>query len=70
MSVHEYAACPERIKICLVDVIIEQPGFRSKKFTIATTILETEVFKRLLHEYCSIIPKQMNLLYLSNLANS
>lgn len=46
MSQEEYAACPEQIEIRLVDVLIEQPGFRSKKYTIATTILETNVFTR------------------------
>jgi Transposase DDE domain len=46
MSEEEYAACPEQIEIRLVDVIIDQPGFRSKKYTIATTILDTEVFTR------------------------
>jgi hypothetical protein len=46
MSEEEYAACPEQIEIRLVDVLIEQPGFRSKKYTIATTILETNVFTR------------------------
>ena len=46
MSEEEYAQCPEQIEIRLVDVIIEQPGFRSKKYTIATTILGHEVFTR------------------------
>ena len=46
MSEEDYAACPEQIEIRLVDVIIEQPGFRSKKYTIATTILDTKVFTR------------------------
>lgn len=46
MSEDEYAACPEQIEIRLVDVIIEQPGFRSRKYTIATTILDTEIFTR------------------------
>lgn len=46
MSEEEYAACPTRIEIRLVDVIIGQPGFRSKKYTIATTILDTDVFTR------------------------
>ena len=41
MSDEEHAACPERIEIRLVDMIIEQPGFRSKKYIIATTILDT-----------------------------
>lgn len=46
MSEEEYAACPAQIEIRLVDVIIEQPGFRSKKYTIATTILDSEIFTR------------------------
>jgi hypothetical protein len=46
MSEEEYAACPEKIEIRLVDIIIQQPGFRSKKYTIVTTILDTAVFTR------------------------
>ena len=46
MSEEEYADCPVEIEIRLVDLCIEQPGFRSKKYTIATTILETKVFSR------------------------
>lgn len=46
MSEEEYATCPERIEIRLVDVSVEKPGFRSKKFTIATTILERTIFSR------------------------
>lgn len=46
MSQQEYDELPEQVKIRLVDVIIEQAGFRSKKYTIATTILETEVYSR------------------------
>lgn len=46
MSEQEYDECPEQIEIRLVDITIEQAGFRSKKYTIATTILDTEVFTR------------------------
>ena len=46
MSEEEYAACPEQVEIRLVDVTIEQPGFRSRKYTIATTILDTKVYSR------------------------
>ena len=46
MSEQEYDQCPERIEIRLVDVTIDQPGFRSSKYTIATTILDTKVFTR------------------------
>ena len=43
MSEEEYAACPQQVDIRLVDLIIDQKGFRSKQYTIATTILETQV---------------------------
>jgi len=46
MTEAEYAACPEKIEVRLVVVIIEQPDFRSKKYTIATTILDTKIFTR------------------------
>ena len=46
MSEEEYAACPEQLEIRLVDLNIEQAGFRSKKYTVATTILETKVYSR------------------------
>jgi hypothetical protein len=46
MSEEEYAACPEQIEIRLVDLIIEQAGFRSKKYTIATTMIDEKVYSR------------------------
>ena len=46
MSKEEYAACPEQIKIRLVDINIEQAGFRSKKYTVATTILDEKIYSR------------------------
>ena len=46
MSEQEYDELPEQIEIRLVDVIIEQAGFRSKKYTIATTMVETKVYSR------------------------
>ena len=46
MSQQEYDELPAQVEIRLVDVIIEQAGFRSKKYTIATTILETKVYSR------------------------
>jgi len=46
MSEEEYIACPEQIKIRLVDINIEQAGFRSKKYTIATTILDEKAYSR------------------------
>ena len=46
MSEEEYLTYPETMEIRLVDVAVEKEGFRSKKFTIATTILETETYSR------------------------
>ena len=46
MSGQEDGELPEQIEIRLVDVIIEQAGFRSKKYTIATTMVETKVYSR------------------------
>ena len=46
MNEQEYDILPEQIEIRLVDVIIEQAGFRSKKYTIATTMVETKVYSR------------------------
>ena len=46
MSEQEYDELPRQIEIRLVDVIIEQAGFRSKKYTIATTMVETKVYSR------------------------
>lgn len=46
MSVDEYETMPEKIQIRLVDVVIDQPGFRSKKFTIATTLIDNKTFTR------------------------
>lgn len=46
MSEQEYDELPEQIEIRLVDVIIEQAGFRSKKYTIATTMVDTKVYSR------------------------
>ena len=38
MSQEEYEDMPEQLEIRLVDIVIDQPGFRSKQFTVATTI--------------------------------
>lgn len=46
MSEQEYEMCPDQIEIRLVDIVIDQAGFRSKKYTVATTILETQVYSR------------------------
>ncbi|MEM9360739.1 MAG: IS4 family transposase [Pseudomonadota bacterium] len=46
MSDEDYAAMPEKIEVRLVDVVIDQAGFRSKKYTIATTVLDNRVYTR------------------------
>jgi len=46
MSEQEYDLLPEKVEIRLVDLNIEQAGFRSTRYTIATTILETNVYSR------------------------
>ena len=46
MSEEDYLALPDKLKIRLVDIIIDQPGFRSKKYTIATTIMNSNVYSR------------------------
>ena len=46
MSQEEYAAMPKQVEVRLVDVVIEQPGFRSKKFTVATTIMDRNIYSR------------------------
>ena len=50
MSQEEYEALPEKVEIRLVDIVVEKAGFRSKKYTIATTILETETYS---HQWLS-----------------
>ena len=37
---------PKQVEVRLVDVVIEQPGFHSKKFTVATTIMERSIYSR------------------------
>ena len=46
MTEQEYEQLPKKIEIRLVDVIVEQPGFRSKKYTVATTISDRIVYTR------------------------
>lgn len=46
MSDAEYQQLPQTLEIRLVDVIIEQAGFRSKKFTVATTIMNRQLYTR------------------------
>lgn len=46
MSDQEYTALPEKIEIRLVDIVIDQAGFRSKKYTVATTVLDNKTYTR------------------------
>lgn len=46
MSQDEYERMPEEIEIRLVDVAVEQPGFRAKTFTVATTIMDHKLYSR------------------------
>jgi hypothetical protein len=44
MSVEEYSEQPATIEIRLVDVQVEQAGFRPDAFTVATTIMDRKVY--------------------------
>jgi hypothetical protein len=44
MTPEEYETMPESIEIRLVDVHVEQRGFRPESFTVATTILSPRVY--------------------------
>lgn len=46
MSEDEYDRLPAEVEIRLVDVTIDQPGFRSKQFTVATTMVDDKVYSR------------------------
>ena len=46
MSDEEYHELPDRIQLRLVDVLIAQAGFRSKKFTVTTTIMNRQLYDR------------------------
>lgn len=37
---------PDSSRVLLVDAVIQQPGFRSKKFTVATTIMDRSIYSR------------------------
>jgi len=43
MTPEEYETMPESLEIRLVDVQVEQPGFRPESFTVATTILSPRI---------------------------
>ena len=44
MTKQEYATIPESLEVRLVDVQVNEPGFRTDQFTVATTILDHRVF--------------------------
>jgi hypothetical protein len=44
MSQEEYALMPMQIEVRLVDIKVDEPGFRAEGFTIATTIIEHRVY--------------------------
>ena len=46
MSKEEYAAIVPEMEIRLVDVRVDQPGFRTEGFTVATTILDHRLYTR------------------------
>lgn len=43
MSQKEYAAMPEEIIVRLVDIQVQQKGFRSEGYTVATTLMDDKV---------------------------
>ena len=45
----EHHQLPEQLKVRLVDTVIDKPGFRSKKHTVATTMLNEKV-----HTHCQL----------------
>jgi hypothetical protein len=45
MSEQEYELLPETIVVRLVDVIVDKKGFRSERFTVATTILDRSNYR-------------------------
>ena len=46
MTEEEYQSLPDKIEIRLVDIVIDQAGFRSKKYTVATTVLDSKTYNR------------------------
>ena len=46
MSEEDYRVMPEQIEIRLVDIVIDQAGFRSKKYTVATTVINNKTYTR------------------------
>lgn len=44
MTLEEYQTMPKSVAVRLVDVQVDQPGFRTESFTVATTILSHRVY--------------------------
>lgn len=44
MSTEEYSQQPKTIEIRLVDIEVKEPGFRPDAFTVATTIMDRDVY--------------------------
>jgi len=44
MSAEDYSGQPETIEIRVVDIQVDEPGFRTKGFTVATTIMDRKVY--------------------------
>ncbi|TWU54428.1 Transposase DDE domain protein [Rubripirellula tenax] len=44
MSREEYALMPKQVEVRLVDIKVDEPGFRPEGFTIATTIVDHRVY--------------------------
>lgn len=44
MSQEEYALMPKQVEVRLVDIKVDEPGFRTEGFTIATTIVDHRVY--------------------------
>jgi len=44
MSQEQYALMPNQVELRLVDINVDEPGFRTEAFTIATTIIEHRVY--------------------------
>jgi len=46
MSEDEYDSMPDQLTVRLVDIIIDRPGFRSRKYTVATTVMGNARYSR------------------------
>lgn len=46
MDEQTYARMPERLRVRMVRVLVEQPGYRSRKILVATTLLDASQYTR------------------------